>query len=229
MTVRDLLLRTAKRLAPADPGFRSIAGIVDAYAVLEAAGERPPPEVTPARPSNLTEAAVPVMGRAAAAPDSIARAKDVPPPQRALPVDQIPPVSADSGAGADSTSAPIATEEELSRKQDLLWQLKKDGLISLDQFQRQLQDLESAKHLSVNKCPAAPHMDGIVKVQFLESDRARAIALIHDYGLDAKTVDSIPSAKIKVPIGQEWFWVDTLQASGLLPSWEGRTITARNR
>jgi hypothetical protein len=217
------------KFSSADPGFGSIAGIVDAYAVLEAAGERPPPEVTPARPSNLTKAAVPVMGRSAAAPDSVARAKDVPPPQSALPVDQIPSVSADSGAGADSTSAPIATEEELSRKQDLLWQLKKDGLISLDQFQRQLQDLESAKHLSVNKCPAAPHMDGIVKVQFLESDRARAIALIHDYGLDAKTVDSIPSAKSKFPSGKNGSGSTPYKQAGFLLSWEGRTITARNR
>jgi hypothetical protein len=36
-TVRDLLIKTAKHLSPADPDESSIAGIVDAYAMLKAA------------------------------------------------------------------------------------------------------------------------------------------------------------------------------------------------
>ncbi|MGH6936363.1 MAG: hypothetical protein ACRED2_09305, partial [Methylocella sp.] len=150
-------------------------------------------------------------------PDSIAPAntKDAPPLKAALPVDQISPVSPDANAKMDSPTLPTATEEELSIKQDLLRQAEKVGLIPSNQFQRQWQDLESAKHLSVKKCPAAPHIAGVVNAQFEESDRVRAMALIEDYGLEAKTVESVASAKIQVPIGQEWFWVDTLQTSRL--------------
>jgi hypothetical protein len=67
----------------------------------------------------------------------------------------------------------------------------------------------------INKCPPAPHLPGVIKAEFQESDRARAIALIHDYGLEGKFNDSIDLTKITVPVGQEWFWVDVLQASGL--------------
>ena len=35
--MRDLLIKTAKHVSPADPDESSIAGIVDAYAMLEAA------------------------------------------------------------------------------------------------------------------------------------------------------------------------------------------------
>ncbi len=114
-----------------------------------------------------------------------------------------------------SKSLPTATDAELARKEEVLWQLKKDGLISMDQFQRQLQDLEAAKTIFINKCPAAPHLPGVVKAEFQESDRARAFALIRDYGLEAKLIDGIELTKITVPVGREWEWVDILQASGL--------------
>jgi hypothetical protein len=118
-------------------------------------------------------------------------------------------------AQADSKSVSTATDAELARKEEILWQLKKDGLISMDQFQRQLQDLEAAKTIFINKCPAAPHLPGVVKAEFQESDRARAIALIRDCGLEAKLIDGVESAKITVPVGREWDWVDIPHASGL--------------
>jgi hypothetical protein len=93
--------------------------------------------------------------------------------------------------------------------------LKKDGLLSFDQFQRQLLDLEAAKTEFINKCPAAPHLPGVVKAEFQEADRARATALIRDYGLEAKLNESVNMTKITVPAGQEWVWVDILQGSGL--------------
>jgi hypothetical protein len=73
----------------------------------------------------------------------------------------------------------------------------------MDQFQRQLQDLEAAKKIFVNKCPAAPHLPGVVKAEFQESDRAQAIALTRDYGLEAKFIDDIELTKITVPAGRE--------------------------
>ncbi|MGH6841284.1 MAG: hypothetical protein ACREDV_04215, partial [Methylocella sp.] len=78
-----------------------------------------------------------------------------------------------------------------------------------------LEDLEAAKTIFINKCPPAPHLPGIVKAEFLESNRARAIALIRDYGLEAKIIEGVELTKITVPSGREWFWVDILQASGV--------------
>jgi hypothetical protein len=54
-----------------------------------------------------------------------------------------------------------------------------------------------------------------VKAEFQERDRARAIALIRDYGLEAEFIDGVELTKITVPVGREWGWVDILQASGL--------------
>jgi subtilisin family serine protease len=199
-TVRDLLVNTAKHLSLPDPDESSIAGIVDAYAMLEAANANPV-----------------VTGLSVGLPDLPAppTPKDVEPPQNAPPVDNSPTGSVKPDAQPDSKSVSTATDAELARKEEVLWQLKKDGLISMDQFQRQLQDLEAAKKEFINKCPPAPHLPGVVKAEFQESDRARAIALIHDYGLEGKLNDSIDLTKITVPVGQEWFWVDVLQASGL--------------
>jgi hypothetical protein len=207
-TVRDLLVNTAKHLIPPDPDESSIAGIVDAYAMLEAA----------AAPGPLGENAAPIIEqRSAAASDSAGRpaAKGAELPRNPPPLDQNPTGSLKPDAQPDSKSVSTATDEELDRKEDVLWQLKKDGLLSSDQFQRQLQDLEAAKHLSINKCPAAPHIPGAVKAEFQESDRTQAIALIRAYGLEAKLNDSVDLTKITVPAGQEWFWVDVLQGSGL--------------
>jgi subtilisin family serine protease len=199
-TVRDLLVNTATHLSLPDPDESSIAGIVDAYAMLEAANANPV-----------------VTGLSVGLPDLPAppTPKDVKPPQNAPPVDNSPTGSVKPDTQSESTSLPVATDAELARKEEVLWQLKKDGLISMDQFQRQLQDLEDAKKEFVNKCPPAPHLPGVVNAEFKASDRARAIALIHDYGLGGKFNDSIDVTEITVPVGQEWFWVDVLQASGL--------------
>jgi subtilisin family serine protease len=196
--VRDLLVQTAKHLSLPDPDESSIAGIVDAYAMLEAAA---------APPANEGRS----VGPAPAPPTP----KGVEPPQNAPPVDNSPTGSVKPYEQSDSKSVSTATDAELDRKEDVLWQLKKDGLLSPDQFQRQLQDLETAKHLSINKCPAAPHIPGAVTAEFQESDRDRAVALIHDYGMEAKLNESLDFTKITVPVGQEGFWVDILQASGL--------------
>lgn len=82
-------------------------------------------------------------------------------------------------------------------------------------MRRQLQDLEAAKTIFINKCPAAPHLPGVVKAEFQESDRARAIALIRDYGLEARFINDVELTKVTVPVGREWDWVDLLKASGL--------------
>ncbi len=142
-------------------------------------------------------------------------AKDAEPPRNASPADNSPTGSVKLDAQPDSPSLPTATNAELDRKEEVLWQLKKDGLISFDQYQRQLQDLEAAKLLSINKCPAGLHIPGAVKAEFQEGDRTQAIALLRAYGLEAKLNDSIGLTKITVPAGQEWFWVDILQGSGL--------------
>jgi subtilisin family serine protease len=199
-TVRDLLVKTAKHLSPADPDENSIAGIVDAFAMLEAANANPANE-----------------GRSVGQSDSAAppTPKVVEPAQNPPPVDNSPTGSVKLDAQSDSKSLPTATDAELARKEEVLWQLKKDNLISMDQFQRQLQDLEAAKKEFINKCPPAPHLPGVIKAKFQESGRAPAIALIHDYGLEGKFNDSIDLTKVTVPVGQEWFWVDVLQASGL--------------
>jgi len=207
-TVRDLLLQTAKHLSPDDADGSSIAGIVDAYAMLEAG----------AAPGPLGDNAAPIVEQRSAGPsDSTGRpaAKGAELPQNPPPVDHTATGSLKADAQPDSKSLPTATDAELARKEEVLWQLKKDGLISMDQFQRQLQDLEAAKTIFINKCPAAPHLPGVVKAEFQESDRARAVALIRDYGLEAKFLDSVDTTSITVPVAQEWFWVDVLQASGL--------------
>ena len=197
--VRDLLVETAKHLSPPDPDGSSIAGIVDAYATLEAANAHPV-----------------VTGRSVGPPPAPPTPKDVEPPRNPPPpVGQNSAGSLKPDPKANSKSVSTATDAELDRKEEVLWQLKKDGLISMDQFQRQLQDLEAAKTLFINKCPAAPHLPGVVKAEFQESDRAQAIALIRDYGLEAKLIDAVEVTKITVPAGREWFWVDVLQASGL--------------
>jgi subtilisin family serine protease len=204
--VRDLLVQTAKHLSPADAEKSSIAGVVDAYAMLEAAAAAGP----------TVENAPPIIERRSAGrsdPQALATPKDAEPPQNAPPVDNSPTGSIKPDTQSDSTSLTTATDAELDKKEDVLWQLKKDGLLSPDKFQREFQDLEAAKTEFVNKCPAAPHFPGVVKAEFQESDRARAAALIRDYGLEAK--DSADVTKITVPVGQEWFWVDVLQASGL--------------
>jgi hypothetical protein len=206
--VRDLLVQTAKPLSPPDADESSIAGIVDAYAMLEAA----------AAPGPLGENAAPIIEQRSAGPsDSAGRptAKGAELPQNPPPADQNPTGSLKADAQPDSKSLPTATDAELAGKEEVLWQLKKDGLISMDQFQRQLQDLEAAKTIFINKCPAAPHLPGVVQAEFQESDRARAIALIRDYGLEAKLIDGVELTKITVPVGREWDWVDILQASGL--------------
>lgn len=206
--VRDLLIQTAKHLSPADAEGSSIAGVVDAYAMLEAA----------AAPGPTVENAPPIIERRSAGPSdpqAPATPKDAEPPQNAPPVDNSPTGSIKPDTQSDSTSLSTATDAELDKKEDVLWQLKKDGLLSPDKFQREFQDLEAAKTEFVNKCPAAPHLPGVVKAEFQESDRARAVALIRDYGLEAKLEDSADVTKITVPVGQEWFWVDVLQACGL--------------
>ena len=206
--MRELLLKTAKPLSPADPDESSIAGIADAYAMLEAA----------AAPGPLGRNAAPIIEQRSAGPSDSAghpAAKRAELPQIPPPVDNSPTGSVKSDAQSDSKSLPTATDAELDRKEDVLWQLKKDGLLSSDQFQRQLQDLEAAKTIFINKCPAAPHLPGVVKAEFQERDRARAVAFIHDYGLEAQFYDSIDLTKITVPVGREWFWVDILQASEL--------------
>jgi subtilisin family serine protease len=137
-TVRDLLVNTAKHLSPADPDESSIAGIVDAYAMLEAAAAPPVNEGRSVGPSD---------------PPAPPTPKDAEPPQNAPPVNNSPTGSVKPDAQPDSTSLPIATDAELARKEEVLWQLKKDGLISMDQFQRQLQDREAAKKEFINKCP----------------------------------------------------------------------------
>ncbi|MGH6839451.1 MAG: S8 family peptidase, partial [Methylocella sp.] len=205
--VRDLLVQTAKHLSPADAEGSSIAGVVDAYAMLEAA----------AAPGPTVENAPPIIERRSAGPSgrpAPATPKDADLPQNSTPIDPNPTNSLKPDAQSDSTSLATATDAELDKKEDVLWQLKKDGLLSPDKFQRQFQDLEAAKTEFVNKCPAAPHLPGVVKAEFQESLRARAVALIRDYGLEAKLVDSADMTKITVPVGQEWFWVDVLQASG---------------
>ena len=222
--VLGLLVKTAKHLILADPDGSSIAGIVDAYAMLEAAAALRPPEVSvsatrPAKPSEaLAENATSdIAGRSVAVSNPAGRpsAKDAELPRNAPPVDKNPTGSVKPDMQPDSQSLPTATDAELTRKEEVLWQLKKDGSLSLEQFQRQLQDLETAKTIFINKCPAAPHLPGIITAEFQESDRARAIALIRDYGLEAKLIDSVALTKITVPAGKEWFWVDILQASGL--------------
>lgn len=206
--VRDLLVQTAKHLSPADAEKSSIAGVVDAYAMLEAA----------AAPGPTVENAPPIIERRSAGlsdPQTPATPKDAEFPQNAPPVDNSPTGSIKPDTQSDSTSLATATDAELDKKEDVLWQLKKDGLLSPDKFQREFQDLEAAKTEFVNKCPAAPHLPGVVKAEFQESDRARAAALIRDYGLEAKFEDSADVTKITVPVGQEWFWVDVMQASGI--------------
>jgi hypothetical protein len=61
--------------------------------------------------------------------------------------------SVKADAQPDSKSLATATNAELTRKQEVLWQLRKDDLISMDQFQSQLQDLEAAKTIFIIKCP----------------------------------------------------------------------------
>ncbi|MGH6857021.1 MAG: S8 family peptidase [Methylocella sp.] len=206
--VRDILVKTAKHLSPGDPDESSIAGIVDAYATLEAA----------AGPGLTGENAVPIIERRSAGasdPPGPPTSKDVEPQQNAPPVDNSPTGSVKPDAQSESTILPIATDAELAGKEEILWQLKKDGFLSMDQFQRQLQDLEAAKTEFINKCPQAPHKPGVVNAEFQGTDRARAITVIRDYGLEAKFLDSVDLTSITVPVGQEWFWVDVLQASGL--------------
>jgi hypothetical protein len=122
------------------------------YAMLEAA----------AAAGALGENAAPIIEQRSAGPsDSTGRpaAKGAELPQNPPPVDQNPR-SLKADAQPDSKSLPTATDAELAGKEEVLWQLKKDGLISMDQFQRQLQDLEAAKRIFINKCPAAPHLPG---------------------------------------------------------------------
>jgi hypothetical protein len=219
--VRDFLVKTAKPLSLPDPYERSIAGIVDAYKMLEAA----------AAPGPLGESAAPIIEQRSAGPsDSAGRAaaKGAELPQNPPPVDQNPTGSLKADAQPDSKSPPTATDAELARKQEVLWQLKKDGLISMDQFQRQLQDLEAAKTIFINKCPAAPHLPGVVKAEFQESDRARAIALIRDYGLEAKFIDAVELTKITVPAGRNGSGLTFCKQAGYSLTPEGRTITVRN-
>ena len=107
-TVRDLLVKTAQHLSSVDPNESSIAGIVDAYAVLEAANAYP---IVTARSGGE-------------------------PSRNPTPVDQNPTGAAKPDAQPNSRSLPIASDAELARKEEVLWQLKKDGLVSMDQFQR---------------------------------------------------------------------------------------------
>ncbi|MGH6835063.1 MAG: S8 family peptidase [Methylocella sp.] len=206
--VRDLLVQTAKHLSSAAADGSSIAGIVDAYELLKAAT---------AAPLMAENAAALVERRSAGPSDPPAppTPKDAEPPQNASPVDLNPTGSVRPDAQPESKSASTATDAELDKKKDALLELKKYGLLSSDQYQRQLRDLEAAKLLSINKCPAGLHTPGVVKAEFQEGDRTQAIALIRAYGLEAKINDSIDLTKITVPVGQEWFWLDILQGSGL--------------
>jgi subtilisin family serine protease len=204
-SVRELLVKTARHLNRSAPGETSIAGIVDAYATLKAATGAP----------QTVENESPVIERRSvsrfdAAADSLGH--DPEPVRSAPPIDANP---TGPDAQLDSPSTRTATDADLAKKEDILWQLKKDGLISYDQFQRQLEDLDAARKEFVTKCPPAPHRPGVVKAEFKDNDRDRAVTAIGDYGLTAKFYDSLGLATITVPIGQEWFWVDVLRASGV--------------
>jgi hypothetical protein len=145
-TVRDLLVKTAKHLSLPDLDESTIAGIVDAYATLEAA----------AAPGPLGDNAAPVIEQRSVGPSDLAgrpAAQGAELPQNPPPVDPNNPTgSVKPDAQPYSKSLATATDAELARKEEVLWQLKKDGLISMDQFQRQLQDFEAAKTLFINKC-----------------------------------------------------------------------------
>jgi Subtilase family len=207
-SVRELLVKTARHVNLAAPGETSIAGVVDAYATLTAA--------TAARQS--AEGESPVIERRSVSGSDDSAGPLVPDPDpapSAAPVEANPTGTIKPVAVPVSLSTGTTTDAELAKKEDVLWQVKKNGLISYEQFQRQIRDLEAARTEFVTKCPPAPHTPGIVRAEFKDNDRDRAVTAIADYGLKAKVYDALGMATITVPVGQEWFWVDVLRASGV--------------